>query len=149
LKSLQEEHSAVLPKYEYVEHTADLGFRAYGTSPELLFANAAEALFEVLVSLETIRPKEERIVEVEAPGFDALMVSWLNELLYLFDTEGLLLKLFEIKRIEEDYLRATVCGEFMDPARHEIRTGIKAVTYHKLYVRKNDGMWETQVIVDL
>jgi SHS2 domain-containing protein len=37
----------------------------------------------------------------------------------------------------------------MDPARHEIKTGIKAVTYHQLYVRKRAGIWEAQVILDI
>ena len=136
-------------KYEYIEHTADLGFRAYGTTCQELFVNAAEALFEALVSVETIREKVQRTVSVTAAAPDELMVSWLSELLYLFDTEGLLLSGFEIKSMKDNRLEATVRGEIMDPARHEIKTGIKAVTYHQLYVRQRDGNWESQVILDL
>ena len=136
-------------KYEYIEHTADLGFKAYGSSPEELFVNAAAALFAVLVSAETIEEREKRVVAVTAPALDDLMVSWLGELLYLFDTEGLLLRGFQIKSIRDDSLNATVRGEVLDPARHEIKTGIKAVTYHQLYVRNDDGIWECQVILDL
>lgn len=139
----------MLKKYEFIEHTADLGLKAYGRSREELFSNAAEALFEVLVAAETIEEALERVVEVEADALDDLMVSWLSELLFLFDTEGLLLKRFDIKTIKDHNLKATVGGETLDPARHEIKTGIKAVTYHKLYVRKRNGTWETQVILDL
>jgi SHS2 domain-containing protein len=136
-------------KYEYIEHTGDLGFKAYGSTPEELFVNAAAALFAVLVSAETIEEREKRVVAVTAPALDDLMVSWLGEILYLFDTEGLLLRGFEIKSIKDDSLNAIVRGEVLDPARHEINTGIKAVTYHKLYVRYKNGVWECQVILDL
>jgi SHS2 domain-containing protein len=137
------------PKYEYIEHTGDLGFKAYGASREEVFVNAARALFDVLVSPETIDEKEERAVTVEAAALDDLMVSWLGELLYLFDTQGLLLKGFEIRTLKDNLLMATVRGETMDPQRHEIKTGIKAITYHQLYVRQGNGVWEAQVIVDL
>ena len=135
--------------YEYIEHTGDLGFKAYGQTREALFVHAAKALFEVLVSPETVEEREERAVVVEAVALDELMVSWLGELLYLFDTESLLLKAFQIKTLTENRLEATARGEAMDLQRHEIKTTIKAVTYHQLYVRKRNGVWETQVILDL
>jgi SHS2 domain-containing protein len=141
--------SAVPLKYEYIEHTADLGFKAYGATQEELFVNAAEALFEVLVSLETIQPSEERAVKVEAQGLDGLMVSWLSDLLYLFETQHLLLNRFCVESIKSDSLEATVHGEVLDPARHEIKTCVKAVTYHKLYVTRGSGMWESQIFLDL
>ena len=136
-------------KYEYIEHTGDLGFKAYGATCEELFVNAAEALFEVLVCPESIQEKERRTIEVRDPALDGLMVSWLGELLYLFDAEGLLLRRFEIKNMKHDRLRATVWGEVVDLTRHEIKTGIKAVTYHQVYVRQHRGIWQSQVILDL
>ena len=136
-------------KYEYIEHTGDLGFKAYGTTREALFSHAAEAFFEALVRLETVQEKEERLIEVDADALDDLMVSWLGELLFLFDTETLLLRRFEITHMKNRSLKATVSGELMDPTRHEIKTGIKAVTYHQLYVRQRAGIWEAQVILDI
>jgi len=136
-------------EYEYIEHTGDLGFKVYGETREALFVHGAKALFEVLVSPETVEEKEERAVTVEAGALDELMVSWLGELLYLFDTQGLLLKRFEITTLTENRLEATVRGEPLDLQRHEIKTTIKAVTYHQLYVREENGAWEAQVILDL
>jgi SHS2 domain-containing protein len=136
-------------KYEYIEHTGDLGFKAYGTTREALFSHAAEAFFQAIISLETIQEKEERLIEVEAAALDELMVGWLSELLFLFDTELLLLRRFEITNMKDCGVKATVRGEVMDPARHEIKTGIKAVTYHQLYVKKRGGIWEAQVILDI
>jgi SHS2 domain-containing protein len=136
-------------KYEYIEHTGDLGFKAYGRTREALFSHAAEAFFQAIISLETIQEKEERLIEVEAAALDELMVGWLSELLFLFDIELLLLRRFEITNMKDCGLKATVRGEVMDPTRHEIKTGIKAVTYHQLYVKQRGGIWEAQVILDI
>ena len=136
-------------KYEFIEHTADLGFKVYGASLEELFAHAAEAFFEAMVALEGVAEGTERSIEVEADAPDNLMVSWLSELLYLFDTERLVFKRFQVKRIENNRLEANARGEVLDPARHEIKSGIKAVTYHQLYVKEKDGGWEAQVILDI
>ncbi len=136
-------------KFEFIEHTADLGFKAYGASRERLFAHAAEAFFEAIVALESVEERLERSIQVEANGLDNLMVSWLSELLYLYDTDRLVFKSFQIKRIGDNQLEANVRGEVLDLARHEIKTGIKAVTYHQLYVKERVGGWEAQVIFDI
>jgi SHS2 domain-containing protein len=136
-------------RFEFIEHTADLGFRAYAVSIEELFVHAAEAFFETILPIESIEERIERSIEVEAAALDELMVSWLDEFLYLYDTEKLIFKRFQIKAIRQNQLEATAWGETMDPARHEIKRGIKAVTYHKLYVKETEGIWETQVIFDI
>jgi SHS2 domain-containing protein len=139
----------VLKKYEFIEHTADLGFKAYGASLEKLFAHSAEAFFEALVTLESVKEKMERSIQVEADALDNLMVSWLNELLYLYETERLVFKSFQITWIKDYQLKANAQGEVLNPARHEIKTGIKAVTYHQLYVKEREKGWEAQVIFDI
>jgi SHS2 domain-containing protein len=136
-------------KFEFIEHTADLGFRAYAVSIEELFVHAAEAFFEAILSTESVEERINRSIEVEAGALDELMVNWLNEFLYLYDTERLVFRRFQIKPIRQNRLEANAWGEIMDPARHEIKSGIKAVTYHKLYVREREGVWETQVIFDI
>jgi SHS2 domain-containing protein len=139
----------VSKKYEFIEHTADLGLKAYGASIEELFVNAAEGLFDALVSPKSVEEREERVIEAEAEALDELMVSWLAELLYIHDTEKLVFKRFEVKRLKDNQVEAIARGEVLDHARHEIKTGIKAVTYHQLYVEESEGSWETQVIFDI
>jgi SHS2 domain-containing protein len=139
----------VLKKYEFIEHTADLGFKAYGASLEKLFDHSSEAFFEALVTLESVKEKMERSIQVEADALDNLMVSWLNELLYLYETERLVFKSFQITWIKDYQLKANAQGEVLNPARHEIKTGIKAVTYHQLYVKEREKGWEAQVIFDI
>ena len=136
-------------KYEFIEHTADSGLKAYGASIEELFVHAAEGLFDVLVSTKNVEETEERVIDVDAEAVDNLMVSWLSELLYLYDTERLVFSCFQIQQIENNRLKAVARGEVLDPTRHEIKTGIKAVTYHQLYLEETEAGWEAQVIFDI
>jgi SHS2 domain-containing protein len=136
-------------KYEFIEHTADLSFRVYGRTLEELFAHAGEAFFEALIDLEVVEERVEKTIETEAEALDDLMVNWLGELLYLHDTEGFLFKRFEVESISGNRLKARAAGEVLDLSRHEIKTGVKAVTYHQLYVEKREAGWEAQVILDL
>jgi SHS2 domain-containing protein len=136
-------------KFEFIEHTADVGFRAYADTVEELFVCSAEAFFETILSTKSLQDRIERSIEVEAETLDELMVTWLDEFLYLYDTEKLVFKRFRIEPIRQNRLKATAWGEVMDPARHEIKTGIKAVTYHQLYVKETEGRWEAQVILDI
>jgi SHS2 domain-containing protein len=136
--------------FELISYTADAGIRASGRDLPLAFANAARGLFSLITALENINEVICRSVEVKAEDRETLLVEWLNELVFLFDTEMLLFKKFEIISLSENYLKAVCCGEKVDKSRHEIRRGIKSVTYHNLKIEKlPDGTYQVQVLVDL
>lgn len=138
-----------MAKFEFLEHTGDLGFRAYGRSLAELFCHAAEALFHVITDPQTVRPAEARKIAIEANSLDELMISWLNEFVYLFDTQGLLFHDFDFTYLNEKALQATARGEAYDESRHPIKTTVKSATYHQLHIRQQKGIWEAQVILDL
>jgi len=140
---------AVTPKYEVVEHTADVGVRVQGATMAEVFADAAYAMFDLMSGNEALRPQVERTVTVDAQDREELMVNWLSELLFIFETERLLLSEFKIAEIDERHLRATVRGERFDPERHASNFDIKAVTYYGLHVTQDDSSWKATVIFDV
>lgn len=136
--------------HEIFEHTADLGIRIRcGTLPEL-FAEAGQALFELLVeNLATVRPLESYSIELQQSQLDLLLFDWLNELLYCFDARHLILCQFDVV-LEGEVLKATVSGEPLDDARHHLDHEVKAITYHQLHVTKQaDDSWLAEVILDI
>ena len=139
----------MLPKYEYLDHTADVGFKSYGTTLEEVFAHAAEALVGVMTPVKNIKLTQKCDVTVEATDLETLMVHWLNELLYRFETEELLFGRFQVNPIDNFRLTATCWGEKLDPARHEIKTAVKAVTYHQLHIKQRGNHWESRVFLDI
>lgn len=142
--------------FETFEHTADLGLRITAATLPELYAEAGMALFSVLVEeLGSVRAIEKVDFHVDiAKDFseeewrENLLVDWLGELLFSFETEHRLFSKFKV-RIGEKGLDAEAWGEKVDPARHELDIDIKAITYHQLFVREIGGHFEAEVIVDL
>lgn len=136
--------------YALFDHTADVGVRAWGGSEEAVFEQAAKGMFSLVCDPGTVRPTEKLSVSVEAPSPDheLLLVAWLNELLYLFETRRVVLSDFRIVELGEGSLRAEVAGEAMGP-QHAVCGGVKAATYHGLKLGKSDDGWEAEVIVDV
>ena len=136
-------------RFELVDHTGDLGIRVFGESLPRLFEQAAQALTFILTDPETIRIKETRKILLEAKTDEELLITWLNEFVYLFDTEGLLFKAFEVLSIHDHHLEALAQGEIYIEGRHPIKTAVKAATYHQLKISRHQGVWTAQVIFDL
>ncbi len=135
--------------FEFIDHTADVGIIAYGTEIKQVFANAALALFSLITELENIREELKYDVEVVSEDRESLLVEWLNELIYLFDAEHVLLKNFDVQSLSSTRLKATCYGEKIDPSRHKLKTGVKAATYHMLRIDKDNKGYKAQIIFDI
>jgi len=133
-------------RFEELDHTADVGIRAYGASIEELFANAAAGMFSLITDLERVHPKGEVEVRVTGGDLGGLMVNWLQELLFLHETQQLLLCEFDVE-LRGLALSARARGEKIDKRHHELRLAVKAVTYHALKVDPAKGVAE--VIFDI
>jgi len=135
--------------HEVFEHTADLGLRIRAADLDTLFTEAAEALFAVIVvDLASVRPEKQVEVCLAADALDMLLVDWLRELLFHFDSEHLLLSRFEVK-LDADGLHGTAWGEPLDRSRHELEHEVKAITYHGLLLEQTADGWLAEVIVDI
>jgi SHS2 domain-containing protein len=134
--------------FEILDHTADVGIIAYGADLRQAFANAARGLFSLITELDDVEEALHRDIELEASDEESLLVGWLNELVYRFDTEGIVLKRFDISQLNNTHLKARGYGEKVDSSRHKLKTGVKAATYHMLKVDKNDG-FRVQVLFDI
>lgn len=136
-----------MKRFEFIEHTADIGFRAYGSTLAEAYANAGYALFSIITDLKTVRKVESRKLDLQEDNPEALLFEWLNNLIYLFDTETILFKRFEINHFEDGELSATCYGEKYDPLRHQLKTGVKSATYHMLEVDNQENY--VQAILDI
>jgi len=133
-------------RYEETEHTADVGIRAYGSTLNELFANAAEGMFSLIADLESVKPVGEIEVRLAAEDVPTLLLRWLSELLFIHETQRLLLAAFEVQ-LDGTSLRGRARGETIDKRRHELKLVIKAVTRHRLTVDPHKGIAE--VIFDI
>lgn len=135
--------------YEFFEHTADTGLRAYGATLEELFVHAAQGLIALLVEDSSISPKEARPIMLSADSEEELLRAWLKELLFWFTTDHFLPGTYEVDEIAGGSLRARLTGERFDPSRHMHGVEVKGVTYHEFRLTKTPGGWEASVIFDI
>lgn len=136
-------------KYRLMTRHSELAVRVVGNSQADLFANSAFALFDVLTDLDKIEVKERVPLEVEGADRDDLMVNWMRELLYLYQGSGYLLKEFRIHEVKDTFVKADVCGEKIDPDRHDMKKEITAVAYHQSRMEKTGNQWTAQLIFEV
>lgn len=135
--------------WRLLAHTADVGLKLYGPTLADIFQQAALGLYSLMTDRRRLRTTLTREAAVTAPDQEALLVTWLNHLLYLFDAEGFLGKEVAIAALTNTSLQARLRGEIFDPQRHLQKTGIKAATYHQLSLKATPHGWEAVVILDL
>lgn len=136
-------------RFQFLPHTADVAALVRGESLQELFANGALALFTILTDPSQVRDTVSVQVDIEAPELESLFVDWLNELLFLFECEGMLYSRLEVRELTEGRLRGEVWGEKLDRSRHRVKAGVKAVTYHDLEVGRAGGEWMAKVVFDV
>ena len=136
-------------EYEVINHPADLGLRVFGETREDLFAAAARGMFDQITDLKSIRTKLRRSVTVEASNPEELLVRFLSELLYIFTGQELLLGKFKVIKMDDRHLEAEAWGEKCFPSRHQLKTEIKAVTYHNLKIDHDEAGWRAEVLFDV
>lgn len=141
------------PAFRFVEGaTGDLSFEARGETLEALFAAAAEALLAAtLANPEAVAPREREPLRLAEPDRELLLLRFLNELVFLRDARGLLLRAGPLRVVEdgEARLEGELVGERIERARHRLEADVKAATAHGLRVERAEGGWRASVTLDV
>ena len=135
--------------YDYFEHQADMGIEGRGSTMAEAFAQAARALFSLMIDIDQVRSLEKISLHCQAHDQGELLVEWLNGLLTQADIQRLALGEFQVKLSEENRLEGCAWGEPFDPQRHHPRTEVKAATYAMLFVGQEKGEQVARCVVDL
>ncbi|MCF7854493.1 MAG: archease [Candidatus Pacebacteria bacterium] len=141
--------------YEFLDNiaTADVAFRAWGTTREALIEAAVDALLNATVTeLDSVQSALIREITVEADTLEMVVHNFLEELVYLKDAEHLLLRVREASVQDTDegvQCRAVLRGERIDVTRHDLVADVKAVTFHGFEVCQTSRGWEATVVLDV
>ncbi len=138
--------------YEYLEHTADAKFKAYGNDLAEAFKNSAYATFNILTDTKKIKGKTEKELIVRAKKKTTLLYDFLDELLFLLDSEGFLLhEITDLEIRENDgmfHLECTFNGDIFSN-KYEVSGNIKSVTYNEMEIDEKKDNVMVQVVVDI
>ncbi len=135
--------------FQFIDHTADVGIEFMADSLEELYQGGGEIFCDLVCDRQSIRGVHQKTLEIKKPSWEEKFQGLLNELLYLFDADHFLFSSVKVQVINEEKLVVTLEGEKIDPARHQIKLGIKGATYHQLKVWEENGKWKGRVIFDV
>ncbi len=135
--------------YELIDHTADIGIKVRGKTLEKLFNNAAVAMFDIMAKPFPLPAKavvKRFRITVKAQDRTELLIRWLNELLFLSETQKIIFSHLKFKKFSDTGLEAQAQG--IARKHFAMQVEIKAVTYHELMIEEKNG-FEAQVIFDV
>ncbi len=134
-----------------LDHTADVGVRAYGATLEEAFAEAVRGMARLLAEPEQEGVEVRREVVVEEGDLEALLAALLEEVLYLFEVEEFVPT--DVEEVQVSPVAGRAAARLRGYIRGEnFRPGvamIKAVTYHQLRVERGEGGWVAQAFFDV
>ncbi|HDJ24076.1 MAG TPA: archease [Candidatus Aminicenantes bacterium] len=143
-----------MEKFRFLPHTADAMFQAFGRTLEEAFANAALAVCQLMWKPEKVKPAREKVVEVNGRDLKQLLVAFLEEILFLFETDDFILAKVEDIQIERQesppgyQLRAKFRGNRIKD-EDEIFGDVKAITYNEMEIKETPEGVSLQVVVDI
>lgn len=138
-----------------LEHTGDVGFEVAADDLAALFDGARRAVLAELMLRPPRTGRERRRLELEAVGLDRLLLRWLDELLFLVQTRGLVPTGGRLRLEPADAggsswrLEAELTLAPLDPRAHGWRGEVKAATYHGLELVRDGERWRARVVLDV
>ena len=140
--------------FTYLDHEADVGIRAIGSTLEEAFEQGAKAMLNVMWDISNVEERRDVLIECKAGDIPELFVEALNEILFKQDVEGLVLARFEVDDIKKQpdgkyKLKGTAFGEPLNLDKHSAKTEVKAATYAGLKFEQKDGEYIIQCILDV
>jgi SHS2 domain-containing protein len=136
-------------RYELLDHTADVAIRVGGGDLSVLLANLAYAACDLMADADSVAQVVTREIRIAAAAPEQLIVQFVGELLFLFDTERLLLPWAELTHADPKLAVGRVSGEAIDLHRHAYKGELKAATYANLRLRHDDALWQIDLVLDV
>lgn len=134
--------------YQKFDHGADIGIRGIGKTVEEAFAEAAKAMFDVMVDIGNVQTKKEVKITTKAENKEELLIEFLNKLLSEADLKNMVFSEFKVL-IEYNKLTAIAMGEKLNPKKHNIKTEVKAATYSMLKIGQENNNYFAQCVIDV
>jgi SHS2 domain-containing protein len=134
------------PIHAFEDHTGEVRMRVEAGTLAELFEEAARGLAELMQERPAPPdPGSAEHVRLRARDAEALLVDWLNELVFLSDTRERVYTDVRVTHITDTELEATVAGATPEA----LRTAVKAATLHGLAVRRSAEGYSASVVLDV
>jgi len=135
--------------YDYFDVEADMGVHAWGPTRAEAFARTALGVLALVVAPDGVEAREHREVRAQGETLETLLVSWINECLYVHEIEGFAVRQVEVDTLSDRLVHGLLHGEPIDLTRHSAGTVVKAATLHGVSVTEEGGVHDVRLVVDV
>jgi SHS2 domain-containing protein len=135
-----------MKRFEFLEHTADIKFQAFGNTLEEAFKNSALAMTKAMTD-DKVKSKITKKIKTQGRDNENLLYEFLEDVLVLVDSENFIVAEIKTIKIKNNEITAEVSGDTAD--KYDIKNHIKSVTYNEMFVKKEKDKYITQVVVDV
>jgi Uncharacterized conserved protein len=135
--------------FKIIDISGDIGLCASGISLREAFINAGLGMFSLITDIGKIDDKIDYEINISSESLEGLVVNYLNELIFHFDTYGFIGSKIEVEEFSDYHIKAKVRGDYFNPSFHSRGLLIKAATYHDLRIEKIDDIYQITVIFDI
>lgn len=135
--------------YEYFEAGSGVGVRAWGPDRGTAFAEAARAALALVVEPAGIEDRESREVRAQAESPERLLVSFVNECLYVHEIEGFAVSAVHVAGCTDTMAHGLLRGEPLDGDRHRTGAVVKAAMSHGLSLVEHSDRTAVALVLDV
>jgi SHS2 domain-containing protein len=133
-------------KFEFLEHTGDLKFKAQGKNLNEMFENSILAVASVFSRGKKVKEAKTKTITVTAHDKKSMFYKLIEELIYLFDAQEFITARGEIT-LEKNTLHAKLFGD--QTKNYKDLDAIKSPTYAEMYIKKTRAKFECQMVLDV
>jgi SHS2 domain-containing protein len=139
--------------YKFLDHTADIAVDVEADSLDELFISSANSWRDSISDDKKSISTERRSLVLSEDDLEILLVSFLTELNFLYQSESWLMDslnhLLITHKNESWYLSAELLGHKFNQSEVNIKAEIKAVTYHQMEIKEENGKFSTRIVFDI
>ena len=135
--------------FEVIAHTADIAVDVFGRDLAELFVHAAQALYAVTFENVAIAAGQKRTLTLDSIDADALVVDWLNELIYLLEVEHAVFTECDVLELADGHATIECCGGRLDMSLSRRQREVKAATYHMTRLRRVPTGYTCRIVFDV
>ena len=137
---------AKMKKFDVLEHTSEMKFRSYGKSLNVVFEKVVLAFSNLVMRVQKVKSIKSRKIKITGKDNESLLYDFIDELIYLFDAKCFIVSKAKVK-VRKGVLEGALFGD--SASNYSGLDHIKSATYAEMYVKKKNGNWEAQFVVDV
>ncbi len=136
-----------MQNYEFLPHTAEIKFKAYGKTISEVYQNAVLAVTSFIAKDNEIKPKKAKVVQISGTDKENLLYKLIEEQISLVDTENFITAKAQISVLGNN-LKVEFFGD--KASNYKDLDEIKSPTYSEIYVKETESHnWEVQMVLDV